>query len=98
MDYRIPVHEIRNGSVIATVWQCEPRFTHRYCVTFGRSYHLADDWKSSRCFTPAELQQVAVVAAMASTWIADRRDGAHSPQMAVEREPSFGPSSSYTEE
>lgn len=76
MNSDTPVHRIRCGHVQAEVWQNESPSGIQYSVTFGRLYHVGDNWKSypARIFGTDELQWVAEVAVLAREWIAEQAD------------------------
>ena len=64
-----PVHEIRLGTIKATIWANETQSGIRHNVNVARLYKDGDDWKSSDSFGRDDLPVVAKVADMAHTWI-----------------------------
>jgi hypothetical protein len=64
-----PVHEIRLGTMKATIWANETQSGIRHNVNVARLYKDGDDWKSSDSFGRDDLPVVAKVADMAHTWI-----------------------------
>ncbi len=64
-----PLHEVRLGSVKATVWSNAVPNGVRHSVTFARLYKDGDPWKSSSSFGRDDLLLVAKVADLAHTWI-----------------------------
>ena len=63
------VHEIRLGTIKATIWANETQSGIRHNVNVARLYKDGDDWKSSDSFGRDDLPVVAKVADMAHTWI-----------------------------
>jgi hypothetical protein len=68
-----PAHEIRLGSVRATIWTNETEKGLMYNTTFERSYRDGNDWKSSTSFGQGDLLNLAFVAEQAMRWIIEQR-------------------------
>ena len=68
-DRNRPAHEIRMGTVKATIWANETQTGIRHNVTFTRLYKDGDEWKTSDSFGRDELPLLTKVADMAHTWI-----------------------------
>lgn len=64
-----PVHQIRHGSVSASIWRQETEKGPLFNVTFQRSYKDGDDWKNSASFGRQNLLVVSLIAARAFEWI-----------------------------
>ncbi len=64
-----PVHEIRLGSIKATIWANDTKSGIRHNVNIARLYKDGDAWKTSDSFGRDDLTVVAKVASMAHTWI-----------------------------
>ena len=69
MANRKPAHEIRLGSVKATVWANETTNGTRHNVTVARLYKDADEWKTTQSFGRDDLPLVAKVVDLAHSWI-----------------------------
>ena len=64
-----PVHEIRLGKVVASIWKNETQNGTRHNVTFQRLYKDGDTWKSTSSFNRDDLLLLAKVADQAHTWV-----------------------------
>ena len=64
-----PIHEVRLGSVRASIWKNEPNGVVRFNTTFTRLYKDGDHWKSTDSFGRDELLVLAKVADQAHSWI-----------------------------
>ncbi len=64
-----PAHEIRLGSVKATIWENETTNSKRHNVTVTRLYKDGDDWKRTESFGRDDLPLLAKVADQAHSWI-----------------------------
>jgi hypothetical protein len=68
-----PVHEVRFGSIKATVWENMIGEGIKYNVTFSRIYKDGQEWKASESFGRDDLLVVAKAADQAHTWICGQR-------------------------
>ncbi len=64
-----PVHEIRLGTVKATIWRDKVGEIARHNVTFSRLYKDGDQWKSSDSFGRNDLPKLAILAQKAYVWV-----------------------------
>jgi len=64
-----PAHQIRFGSIKASIWENETVNGAWYNVTIQRLYHQDGEWHWSDSFGRDELLLVAKVADTAHTWI-----------------------------
>lgn len=64
-----PVHEVRLGTIKATIWANETQGGIRHNVNLARLYKDGDEWKSSDSFGRDDLPLVAKVVDLAHTWI-----------------------------
>jgi hypothetical protein len=64
-----PAHEIRLGSIKATIWQNQSENGVRYNVSISRSYRDGDVWKDTQSFGRDDLPRVAKCADLAYEWI-----------------------------
>jgi hypothetical protein len=65
-----PAHEIRIGSVKATIWANRSEKAGMwYCVTFTRLYKVAGQWKRTSGFGINELPTVSRLADDALRWV-----------------------------
>lgn len=64
-----PVHEVRLGSIKATVWENETTAGTRHNVTVSRLYKDGDQWKQTESFGRDDLPLLAKVVDLAHTWI-----------------------------
>lgn len=70
-----PIHEIRLGSVKATIWENQTPAGPRHNVNVTRIYKDGDAWKSTDSFGRDDLPLVAKVADMAHTWVFQQAPG-----------------------
>lgn len=70
-----PVHEIRIGSVKASVWENNVGDAVLHRVTLARSYkdRESNQWKNTDSFNRDDLLVVAKVADQAHSWICEQR-------------------------
>ena len=66
-----PVHEIRIGSIKATIWANDANGKVIHNVTFSRSYRAGEDWKKTSSFSRSHLDKLAEAIAEADRWIAE---------------------------
>jgi len=64
-----PIHEIRIGSIKATIWANNSDNGVRHNVNLSRLYKDGDQWKQSESFGSSDLLLVAKVADLAHTWV-----------------------------
>ncbi len=64
-----PVHEIRMGSVKATIWANDTAVGSRNNVTISRIYRENDEWRQTDSFGRDHLPLVAKVVDQAHSWI-----------------------------
>jgi hypothetical protein len=69
-----PAHEIRLGSIRATIWANETEKGQMFNTTFERSYRDGNEWKSSTSFGQGDLLNLAFVAEQAMRWIIEQRE------------------------
>ncbi len=69
------VHELKKGSVRATVWENQARNGAYHRVTFSRLYKKGEQWKSTQSFSVLDLREVAEVAVLAKDWLERHLDG-----------------------
>jgi hypothetical protein len=69
MTQQKPAHEIRLGSIKATIWANETQNGRRFNVTVCRLYKEGDEWKRTESFGRDDLPLVAKVADLAHTFI-----------------------------
>jgi len=67
-----PVHEVRLGSIKATIWENETSAGTRHNVTVGRLYKDGDQWKQTESFGRDDLPLLAKVIDLAHTWIFEK--------------------------
>ena len=64
-----PAHEVRLGSIKATIWKNDTEKGVRFNTTVSRLYRDGNDWKSTDSFGRDDLLLLAKVADKAHTWI-----------------------------
>ena len=67
-----PVHEVKLGSVRASVWQNDSKRGPMLAATFERRYKQGDAWKSSGSFSAGELANLLQVIAQAMAWMSSQ--------------------------
>ena len=75
MSNQQPVHEIRLGSVKATIWENETSVGTRHNLNVTRLYKDGDEWKQTSSFGRDDLPLVAKVADQAHSWIFEQTQG-----------------------
>ena len=68
-----PAHEVRLGSIKATIWKNDTEKGVRYNTTVSRLYRDGENWKSTDSFGRDDLLLVAKVADKAHSWIHEQR-------------------------
>jgi hypothetical protein len=68
-----PVHEVRVGSVKASIWSNATSSGVRFNTTFSRLYKDGEDWKSADSFGRDDLLVLAKVADRAHSWIHEQK-------------------------
>lgn len=76
MTSKKPVHKIRYGSVVASIWANNSHAGFFYDTTFCRVYKNGDQWNDSFSFEDRDLPNLAKVAADAHTWIYQQKANA----------------------
>ena len=71
-----PAHELRLGSIKATIWKNDTAAGVRYNATLSRLYKEGDQWKSTESFGRDDLLVVAKVTDQAHTWICQQAQDA----------------------
>lgn len=70
MENNKPIHKIRFGGVIATIWNNSKDDKPFYTTTINKRYKASDgEWKNSASITLSDLPLVAKVADEAHTYI-----------------------------
>lgn len=64
-----PAHEIRLGTIKATIWKNEAEDFTRYNISFSRSYLSDGIWKTSDSYGRDDLPRVIKCADLAYEWI-----------------------------
>lgn len=64
-----PVHDVRLGSIRASIWANDTESGTRYNVTFDHSYRDGEVWKSTASYGRDDLLVLAKAADLAHTWI-----------------------------
>ncbi len=82
MSKQKPAHEIRLGSIKATIWENETPNGFRHNVTLARLYKDADEWKRSESFGRDDLPLVAKVVDQAHSWIYEQGHRVNSRERA----------------
>lgn len=68
-----PAHEVRLGSIKATIWKNDTEKGVRFNTTVSRLYRDGEDWKSTESFGRDDLLLLAKVADKAHSWIHEQR-------------------------
>ncbi|MBX9792306.1 MAG: hypothetical protein K2Y37_25685 [Pirellulales bacterium] len=69
MSKQKPVHEIRLGTIKATIWANQTNGGVRHNVQVARLYREDDQWRQSESFGRDDLPLVAKVVDLAHSWI-----------------------------
>ena len=64
-----PVHEIRLGSIKATIWENETTVGKRHSLNVTRLYKDGEEWKQTTSFGRDDLPLVSKVVDQSHTWI-----------------------------
>lgn len=64
-----PAHEVRLGSIKATIWKNDTTSGVRYSVNVTRLYKDGDEWKQTTSFGRDDLPLVCKVIDQAHSWI-----------------------------
>lgn len=81
-----PAHEIRLGTIKATIWKNEAEDFTRYNVNIIRSYLSDGFWKSSDSYGRDDLPRVIKCADLAYEWIFQQSGVAATDQESVRAE------------
>ncbi|TLD71481.1 hypothetical protein FEM03_08120 [Phragmitibacter flavus] len=65
-----PAHEIRNGSIKATIWLNDSKGKPRHTVTVNRSFKSGDAWRQSGSFHRSDISKLITTLTEAEAWIA----------------------------
>jgi hypothetical protein len=84
MTKQQPTHEIRLGTIKATIWENPTRNGAAYNVAIHRLYKDGDAWKQATNFGRNDLPLVAKVADLAHTWIFEKAVTSSGRHQAVE--------------
>ena len=68
-DSHKPVHEIRLGNVMASIWLKQNSDMVRHNVTFRRMYKDGDKWKYTESFGREDLPKMGLLASRAYEWM-----------------------------
>ena len=68
-----PAHEVRLGTVKATIWKNDTGNGVRFNTTFTRLYRDGNEWKNTSSFGRDDLLVVRKVADQAHSWICEQR-------------------------
>ncbi len=68
-DSNKPVHEIRMGNVMATIWLKQNSDIIRHNVTFRRMYKDGDKWKYTESFGREDLPKIGLLAPKVYEWM-----------------------------
>ena len=68
-----PAHEVRLGSIKATIWRNDTETGVRYNTQLSRFYRDGEEWKSTDSFSRDDLLVAAKVADLAHTWICEQQ-------------------------
>ena len=68
-DSHKPVHEIRLGNVMASIWLKQNPDITRHNVTFRRMYKDGDKWKYTESFGREDLPKMGLLASKAYEWM-----------------------------
>jgi hypothetical protein len=71
-----PVHKIRYGSVIASIWADNSPSGYFYNTTFCKFYKNGDKWCDTFSYEDRNLPNLAKAAADAHTWIFEKKASA----------------------
>ena len=79
-----PVHVIRFGLIVASIWQNQTRVGERHNVTVTRLFRDGDLWRESTHFGRDDLPLLAKVIDFAHTWIFQQGTGKDTEQGRTE--------------
>ena len=68
-----PAHELRMGSIRATIWRNDSDNGVRFNTQLSRIYRDGEEWKSTDSFGRDDLLVVAKVSDHAHTWICEQQ-------------------------
>jgi len=66
-----PAHELKVGSVKATIWTNQTASGPMHSVTFARLYKHGESWKLSRSFSQGEMARLSEAVTQAQAWMKD---------------------------
>lgn len=67
------MHEVRIGTIKASIWRNETENGPRYNTVLSRFYRDGEEWKNTESFGRDDLLIAAKVADTAHTWICDQQ-------------------------
>jgi len=70
---RKPDHDIRLGTIQASIWFNENKDGDQYTVTVSRLYKKDDKWQRAATFRPMELPLLSEVVKAAQNWIYEHK-------------------------
>ena len=68
-----PAHEVRLGSIKATIWRNDTETGPRFNTYLSRFYRDGEEWKSTESFGRDDLLVAAKVADLAHSWICEQQ-------------------------
>lgn len=69
MSNKQPAHKIRDGLMVATIWENEHDGKAYYSVNLTRSYKDGDTWKETTAFSARDLLKGANLLTQAYNWM-----------------------------
>lgn len=63
-----PAHELRLGTIKATVWKNQTEMGPRFSVTFARLYKKDGAWQTSQSFGRDDLLELSKLADLVHSW------------------------------
>jgi hypothetical protein len=71
-ERKLPAHEIRIGTVKASIWSNETKLGTRFGVTLSRIYKAGESWKRTSTFDRDDLLTLRKVLDQAHSWICQK--------------------------
>lgn len=68
-----PAHELRMGSIRATIWRNDSENGVRFNTQLSRIYRDGEEWKTTDSFSRDDLLVVSKVSDHAHTWICEQQ-------------------------
>ena len=85
MSNKKPVHEVRFGTIKASIWGNHTKMGTRYGVSVVRLYRNGDHWSESTRFGRDDLLLLAKVLDRAHTWICERGHSENGLEVGTEQ-------------